>query len=166
MLLKAQPIIDAIRLATKDIKGERTCVRLLWPARAVFEQEDAHSMVETYTHCVLICGRYEGIDHRVELRCENTFGVDFSRLSLWKFVTLGWEIPAMTFIEATARLIPWVIKEETSWQDESYRPELWWINIEYPQYTRPEIVEGMQVPEILFSGHHANIAERRKEKMW
>jgi len=167
MLLKAQPIIDAIRFVISWTDSESlTCVRLLWPTKEIFDQKDAHDVVDAYDHCILICGRYEGIDQRVQTRCEKQFANDFSLLSLWKFVTLGGEVPAMTFIEATARLIPWVIKEEMSRQDESYRPELWGMNIEYPQYTRPEVVEWMQVPEILFSWHHAHIAQRREDMMW
>jgi tRNA (guanine37-N1)-methyltransferase len=84
-------------------------------------------------------------------------------VSLGKFVTLGGEVPVMVMIEAISRLLPWVIKEESSRQDESYRPELGGENIEYPQYTRPEVVEGMYVPEVLLSGHHAQIDTWRRQ---
>jgi tRNA (guanine37-N1)-methyltransferase len=70
----------------------------------------------------------------------------------------------MAMIEATARLIDGVIKEQESRQEESYRPERGGENIEYPQYTRPEEREGMRVPEVLLSGHHAQIATRREEQ--
>ena len=76
-----------------------------------------------YEEIILICGRYEGIDHRVEMRCQQEFGDDFAKISLGQFVTLGGETPAMLMIEAMSRLVPGVIKEAASWQDESYRPE-------------------------------------------
>jgi tRNA (guanine37-N1)-methyltransferase len=120
-------------------------------------------LVDDYTDIILICGRYEGIDHRVELWCQQEFGNHFSKISLGQFVTLGGEIPTMTIIEATARLVPGVIKEELSRQEESYRPEQGGENIEYPQYTRPEEVEGLDVPDILLSGHHAEIEQWRKD---
>lgn len=69
----------------------------------------------------------------------------------------------MTVVEAVVRLIPGVIKEEGSWQDESYNSAKGEINIEYPQYTRPEEVRGLRVPEVLLSGHHAKIQQRRDE---
>lgn len=159
MLMKAQPIIDAIKSLQLQAAGAK--LLLLAPSRLEFTQQLAHEYCEVQD-IVLICGRYEGIDHRVELRCQQEFGDSFSKISLGKFVTLGGEVPAMTIIEATARLIPGVIKEELSRQDESYRPEHWWENIEYPQYTRPESVEWFSVPEVLLSWHHAEIATWRR----
>ncbi|USN56107.1 MAG: hypothetical protein H6765_05500 [Candidatus Peribacteria bacterium] len=120
MLMKAQPIIDAIKSLQLQAAGAK--LLLLAPSRLEFTQQLAHEYCEVQD-IVLICGRYEGIDHRVELRCQQEFGDSFSKISLGKFVTLGGEVPAMTIIEATARLIPGVIKEELSRQDESYRPE-------------------------------------------
>jgi len=67
----------------------------------------------------------------------------------------------MTMVEAIARLIPWVIKEQMSWEEESYTPKHWLNNIEYPQYTRPRTVRGFEVPDILLSGHHKNIDDRK-----
>jgi tRNA (guanine37-N1)-methyltransferase len=88
----------------------------------------------------------------------------FQKISLWQFITLGGEIPAMVMIEAITRLIPWVIKEEASRQDESYSVAQNMNNLEYPQYTKPEEVMWIKVPKILLSGHHKNINERRVEK--
>ena len=179
LLMKAQPLIDAIREVESRIqnsesrkidnkkKQEQTKTRnikilLLEPSLTVFDQQMAHTLTDEYTDLVLICGRYEGIDHRVELRCRQQFGDNFSTISLGQWVTLGGEAPAMCVIEATARLLDGVIKEPISRQDESYRPEDGGALIEYPQYTRPEEVEGMRVPDILLSGHHAQIEQRRR----
>ena len=168
MLIKAEPIIESIkdtlsRFETQDLRLKKVKVVLLGPSKDIFTQETAHSLVDDYEHIIFICGRYEGIDHRVQLRCEKEFDDDFSVVSLGQFVTLGGEVPAMSMIEATARLIPWVIKEEVSRQDESYRPEQWMNNLEYPQYTRPEEIEWFSVPEVLLSGHHAEIEKWREE---
>ena len=79
-------------------------------------------------------------------------------------MTLGGELPAMTMTESIVRLIPGVINTEMSWVDESYSIKHNLENIEYAQYTRPEIVEDMKVPEVLLSGHHKNIQQWKKEK--
>lgn len=167
MLMKAEPVIDAIKYILGDsrLRGNdesSTKVILLWPSKEVFNQKMAHVFVDDYTDIIFICGRYEGIDHRVELWCQREFGEDFCKISLGKFVTLGGEAPAMNIIEATARLVPWVIKEEASRQDESYRPEQGGENIEYPHYTRPAEVEGLSAPEVLLSGHHGEIKKWRE----
>jgi len=167
MLMKAQPMIDAIKSISRDQKPEtrnqkKVKVILLWPSKEIFNQQMAHEFVDDYEHMILICGRYEWIDHRLELWCQQEFGEDFCKVSVGKFVTLWWEVPAMNIIEATARLVPWVIKEEASRQDESYRPEQGWENLEYPQYTRPQVVEWFEVPDVLLSWHHRKIEEWRK----
>jgi tRNA (guanine37-N1)-methyltransferase len=92
------------------------------------------------------------------------YGKQFQKISLWQYITLGGEVPAMIMIEAISRLIPWVIKEEASRQDESYNIQQNMNNLEYPQYTKPEDVLWMKVPKILLSGHHANIDEWRNKK--
>lgn len=89
---------------------------------------------------------------------------NFQKISLWQFITLGGEIPAMTMIEAITRLIPWVIKKEASRQEESYSVEKNMNNLEYPQYTKPQEVLWMKVPKVLLSGHDKNIDERREKK--
>lgn len=168
MVLKAKPIINAIQYIIgwiDNTKNKRIKVCIVWPSKEEFSQQLAHAYTETYDHIIFICGRYEGIDRRVQDWCEVNFWMDFSVVSVGKYITLWWEVPAMVMIEATARLLPGVIKEELSRQDESYRPEEWWKNLEYPQYTRPEEVMWMGVPEILFSGHHAKIDAWRKD-MW
>lgn len=164
LLMKAPPIIAALQAIVSGLK-KNAQVAFLFPSPSLtyFDQSIAHTLTDTYTDIVFLCGRYEGIDHRVELWCQQQFGQHFYKVSLGKFVTLGGEVPVMVMIEAISRLLPWVIKEESSRQDESYRPELGGENIEYPQYTRPEVVEGMGVPEVLLSGHHAQIDTWRRQ---
>lgn len=106
----------------------------------MFTQSIAHQYAEV-DELIFVCGRYEGIDYRFEAWAKQTFGEKFSKISLGTFVTLGGELPAMTMTEAIVRLIPGVIKEETSRKEESYSLEHAMENLEYPQYTRPEIVE-------------------------
>ena len=162
LLMKAPPIISAIQSVVASLwKDAKLAVIFPSPSLHYFDQWVAHTLTDTYTDIILLCGRYEWIDHRVELWCQKQFGQDFFKVSLGKFVTLWWEVPSMLIIETISRLIPGVIKEEESRQDESYRPDLGGENIEYPQYTRPEEVEWMSVPAVLLSGHHAEIAKRK-----
>ncbi len=175
MLMKAQPVIDAIKSLLEkiwathgddgrslDSKQNNFKIILLAPSKTVFDQNMAHLLAEECEHILFICGRYEWVDYRVEEWCRKEFGDRFEKVSLGKYVTLGGEVPAMSIIEATARLLPGVIKEEASRQDESYRPEQELKNIEYPQYTRPEVVEGIAVPEVLLGGNHAHIKAWRE----
>ena len=159
MLMKAQPIIDSIKKLR--IENWKLKIILLNPSEVLYTQKIAHEIVDEYTDLVLICGRYEGLDERVSLWCKKEFGKDFTVVSIGQYVTLGGEVPAMSIIESTARLVPGVIKEESSRQDESYRPEQWMNNIEHAHYTRPQEVEGFEVPGVLLSGHHEKIRKRR-----
>ncbi len=162
MLIKAQPVIDAIK--SIDMKNKKVSVILLSPSETVYNQSIAHKIVDEYTDLILICWRYEGLDNRVRLWCQKEFDTNFTNISLGQYITLWWEVPAMSIIESTARLVSGVIKEEVSWQQESYRPEQWMNNIEYPQYTRPQEVEWFEVPEVLLSGHHEEIRKWREDK--
>lgn len=170
MLMKAPPLIASIRhlirkhKLTKSKWGKNSHRQILmpWPSRELFTQQSAHHYSQKDL-LIFICGRYEGIDHRVSLWLDKHYPHHRSRLSLGQFVTLGGELPAMTMTEAIIRLIPGVIKEESSRQDESYALEHDMTNIEYPQYTRPEVVEWMTIPDTLLSGHHAQIKKRKKD---
>ena len=104
-------------------------------------------------HLIILCGHYEGIDQRVLDKI-----VD-EEISIGDYVLTGGEIPAMVLIDSVSRYVEGVLKED-SIKEESFSNGL----LEYPQYTRPEIFEGMKVPEILLSGHHENIEKWRKEK--
>ena len=103
---------------------------------------------------VIVCGHYEGIDQRCIDEC-----VD-EEISLGDFVLTGGEIAAMAVTDAVCRMVPGVLADPECFEDESHFNGL----LEYPQYTRPEVFMGRRVPEVLLSGHHANIAKWRREQ--
>ncbi len=162
LLMKAQPLIDAVEFAIKENKLNKRCKRrriiFLSPSKEIFDQKNAHEFAKM-KHIIFVCARYEGIDSRFEQYMIDNYPKHFAKISLGKFITLGGEFPAMTMTEAIVRLIPNVIKEENSRKDESYSVEKNMNNLEYPQYTRPEIVQWYKVPEILLSGHTKKIEE-------
>lgn len=167
MLMKAQPIIDAIQSTIKKFRlkvwwKKSFAIIFLSPSEEIFNQKYAHHFA-SYDHLILVCARYEGIDHRFELYMKEKYPKNFYKISLGKFITLGGEIPAMTITESIIRLIPGVIKEEASRKDESYNPDCNMKNLEYPQYTRPETVEWYKVPDVLLSWHLKKIEEWKKE---
>ena len=163
LLMKAQPLIDCLRSLGETMYCSQTKIVCLWPSEIVFNQQIAHNYIKDYDTIVFICGRYEWFDHRFVLWCQQEYDNRFDVVSLWQFVTLWWETPTMVMIESLVRLIPWVISDPESRRDESYRPEQGMSNLEYPQYTRPIEVEGMEVPEVLLSGHHKKIQEWRND---
>ena len=165
LLMKAKPAIDAVESIIKKLKIENWKLKIILPSpsKDTFTQKTAHNL-STIKDIIFVCTRYEGIDYRFEQYMKKKYKKHFQKISLWQFITLGGEIPAMTMIEAISRLIPWVIKEESSRQDESYNITKNMNNLEYPQYTKPEVVLWMKVPKILLSGHHKNINERRSKK--
>lgn len=166
LLMKAQPLIDAVESVIKDHKLSKRCKKwkiiFLSPSKDVFCQKDSHEFSKM-KHIIFVCARYEGVDFRFEQYMNNKYPKHFTKISIGKFITLGGEIPAMTITESIVRIIPKVIKDENSRKDESYNVEKNMNNLEYPQYTRPELVEWYKVPEILVSGHTKKI-EERKEK--
>jgi len=175
LLMKADPAIKAVESIIKKLKKTKIpldkggkqkggfAIILPSPSKEVFTQKVAHSLSES-ENIIFVCTRYEGIDYRFEQYMKKKYGKQFQKISLWQYITLGGEVPAMIMIEAISRLIPWVIKEEASRQEESYNVQQNMNNLEYPQYTKPEEVLWMKVPKILLSGHHANIDTRRKTK--
>jgi tRNA (guanine37-N1)-methyltransferase len=124
------------------------------PCGKVFRQEDARRLQREHDRLIIVCGRYEGVDERFIEEC-----VD-EEISIGDFVLTGGEIPAMAVADAVFRLVPGVLPDEECFTDESH----WDGFLEYPQYTRPEIWKDRKVPEILLSGHHANIDEWRKQQ--
>jgi tRNA (guanine37-N1)-methyltransferase len=114
------------------------------------------SDLATRQHLCLLSGRYEGFDARVE-------SLVTRELSIGDFVLMGGEVAALALIEATARLIPGVLGDAASFQQDSFMTGL----LDYPEYTRPPEFEGERVPEVLLSGHHANIERwRRQQALW
>ncbi|HEY8875391.1 MAG TPA: tRNA (guanosine(37)-N1)-methyltransferase TrmD [Desulfosporosinus sp.] len=152
MLLKPEPIFAAMRDLPQPCDRRR--VILMSPQGDVFRQEKAKAWSDQ-EELVFICGHYEGFDERIrELADEE--------VSIGDYVLTGGELAAMVMIDAVVRLIPGVLGEDTSAEEDSHSTSL----LEYPQYTRPADFEGRQVPEILLSGHHAMIKRwKRKESL-
>jgi len=152
LIMKIEPLVLAIRKAVGKKKPKNTLVILLGPSKKVFNQKMANQFSK-YKHIVFVCGRYEGVDARVEKY------VDI-KLSLGEFVVMGGEAPALVITEAVIRLLSGVIGNEVSLGEESYGKK---FNIEYPQYTRPEEFEGLKVPKVLLSGNHKEIEKWRQK---
>ena len=147
MVLMCKPIFNAIR----DLKKENTTVIMLTPSGEMFNQELAQTLSKE-SHIILLCGHYEGFDERIKTIVDRT-------LSIGQYVLTGGEIPAMAVTDAITRLIPGVINKE-SLTSETFTDDL----VDYPVYTKPSTFEGMSAPEVLLSGHHANIAKWREEQ--
>lgn len=147
MVLMCQPLLDAL----KSIRTEDSTVILLSPQGEVFNQKKAEQLA-LKDHIILICGHYEGFDERIR---------DYAdlQLSLGDFVLTGGEPAAAAMCDAILRLVPGVIRKESSGSD-SFSDGL----LEYPQYTRPPVYDGKEVPEVLLSGHHARIEKWRREQ--
>ncbi|KKS07173.1 MAG: tRNA (guanine-N(1)-)-methyltransferase [candidate division WWE3 bacterium GW2011_GWE1_41_27] len=157
MLLMPQPIYDALN----DIHGESpedtikkggTRVILLSPRGKKYNQKYAEELTKA-REVTLICGRYEGVDARVE---EN-YVTDI--ISIGDYVLSGGEVPALTILESVTRLLPQVIEKEDAVTNESFSNG----SLEYPQYTRPEIFKGKKVPDVLLSGNHKEIEKWKKD---
>ena len=151
MVIKPEPVYDAYKSIIEGLESKPKVIYLS-PKGKVFNQQIARNLAKE-EHLILLCGHYEGIDQRVidEIVDEE--------ISIGDYVLTGGELPAMVLIDAISRNVEGVIKEE-SVEDESFSEGL----LEYPQYTRPEVFMGRRVPEVLLSGHHANIANWRREQ--
>lgn len=143
---------DVVYDAYKSINDEKAKVIYLSPQGKVFNQSKVQELAKE-NHVILLCGHYEGIDQRVidEIVDEE--------ISIGDYILTGGEIPAMVLIDSISRYVEGVLSKEST-QEESFSNGL----LEYPQYTRPEIFLGHEVPEILKSGHHENIDKWRKQK--
>jgi len=153
-VMMAQPLKSCLDFVRECAGERRTRVIYMSPLGAVFNQEKARQLKNDYDHLVLVCGHYEGVDERFIEEC-----VD-EEISIGDFVLTGGEIPAMAVADCVCRMLPGVLSDEECFTGESH----WEGLLEYPQYTRPEIWEGRSVPEILRSGHHANIAKWRRKQ--
>jgi tRNA (guanine37-N1)-methyltransferase len=151
MLLKPEPLFAAVEYAKKEDPDAK--VLLMTPRGDLFTQEIAREFAATEAGLIIICGRYEGYDERI------TTIVD-KQISVGEYVLTGGELPAMTIIDAVTRLIPGVLGGETSAEKESFSEA---GEVEHPQYTRPEEFRGLKVPDILLSGHHAEIEKWRQQ---
>lgn len=152
MLMQAQPICDCFQALTERI-GKKPRVLYMSPQGKTFSQALAKELAKEDA-LVFLCGHYEGIDERaLEI-------LDTENVSIGDYVLTGGELPALVMIDAIARLTKGVLNKEASHEIESFSDGL----LEYPQYTRPEVYEGRRVPEVLLSGHHANIEKWRHEQ--
>jgi tRNA (guanine37-N1)-methyltransferase len=152
MVMRPEPVVAAI----ESVRRPASRVVLMSPAGRRFDQAVAAEL-SLAGHLVLVCGRYEGVDERVSLAAAA------EELSIGDFVLTGGELAAMVVLDAVIRLLPGVLSTSDAWRDESHASE---GLLEYPQYTRPMEFRGLRVPEILLSGHHAQVAAwRRREAL-
>ena len=150
MVMKPEPIFHAVEAVYQG--GP---IILMSPQGRLFTQSVAHELAQE-PRLTLICGHYEGVDERVREHLVT------DEISIGDYVLTGGELAAMVIVDATSRLLPGVLGGEESILEESHSNNL----LEYPQYTRPPEFRGWRVPDILLSGHHANIARwRRKESI-
>lgn len=153
-MMQDEEIADPITHHSSLITYPRTRTILFSAKGKPFTQADARRLRE-YDRLIMVCGRYEGIDERI---AEHMIDEE---LSIGEYVLTGGELAAMIVTDAVARLIPGVLGNEESAETESHSEE---GVVEYPQYTKPEEFRGWKVPEVLLSGHHAEIAKWRKER--
>ncbi len=154
MVLKPEPLFEAVEDLKKRSGPQQSRVILLTPQGKRFDQQEARKLA-TEAHLIMICGRYEGIDERVRT------GLVDQEISIGDFVLTGGELGAAVVVDAVVRLLPGFLAEEAS-ADESFTEHL----LEYPHYTRPAVYRGMEVPPILLSGNHGEIARwRRKQSL-
>jgi tRNA (guanine37-N1)-methyltransferase len=150
MVMRPEPLMAAV----DAVRRPASRVILLSPAGQRFAQPIAAELAAAQ-HLVLVCGRYEGVDERVSLLA----GAE--ELSIGDFVLTGGELAAMVVLDAIIRLLPGVLSTTEAWRDESHARE---GLLEYPQYTRPVEFRGLRVPDILLSGHHAQVAAWRRQE--
>ena len=151
MVMKPEPVFDAVEsLLALDLAAR---VVLMTPQGVPFTQQIARELAAEQ-HLIVLCGHYEGFDERIRQHLAT------DEISIGDYVVTGGELPALVLIDAVARLIPGVLGNESSLGDETFEHDL----LEYPQYTRPAAFRGWSVPDVLLSGHHAEIARWRREQ--
>lgn len=147
MVLMPEPIFDAV----DDLKKENTKVILMTPQGIKYEQKIAYDLSKE-KHLIIICGHYEGFDERIRTLAD-------LEISIGDYILTGGEIPSMVITDSITRLLDGVIEKESHMND-SFNNNL----LDYPVYTKPKEFRGMEVPEVLLSGHHANIEKFRKQE--
>ena len=152
MLMQAGPVYGAYQSVVEKTQSKPRVIYLS-PQGQTFSQTMAEDFAKE-EELVFLCGHYEGIDERVLEEIVTDY------VSIGDYVLTGGELPAMVMIDAISRLIPGVLHNDVSAEFESFQDNL----LEYPQYTRPEEWHGKKVPEILLSGHHANVEKWRREQ--
>jgi len=152
MLMQAGPVYGAYQSVVEKAQSKPRVIYLS-PQGQTFSQGMAEEFAKE-EELIFLCGHYEGIDERVLEEIVTDY------VSIGDYVLTGGELPAMVMIDAISRLIPGVLHNDVSAEFESFQDNL----LEYPQYTRPEEWHGKKVPEILLSGHHANVEKWRREQ--
>ena len=152
MVMQAEPIYRAYAALVEKI-GKKPRVIYMTPQGQTFNQGIAEDLAKE-EDLVFLCGHYEGVDERVL----EMIATDY--LSAGDYVLTGGELPAMMMIDCISRLVPGVLNNNVSAEFETFHDNL----LEYPQYTRPEVFMGKKVPDILLSGHHANVEKWRREQ--
>ena len=156
MLMQAQPVYDAYQAVLSQINektNKQPRVVYVTPRGTTFSQSMARELAME-EDLVILCGHYEGIDERVLEEIVTDY------VSIGDYVLTGGELPAMVMVDCISRLVPGVLNNSESSVDESFSDGL----LEYPQYSRPEVWNGKKVPDVLLSGHHANIEKWRHQQ--
>jgi tRNA (guanine37-N1)-methyltransferase len=153
MVLMAQPVMDCVEAVQAKVEPRGRLV-MLTPAGERLTQRTVEKLAAE-PRLLMLCGRYEGFDDRIRQILQPW------EISVGDFVCNGGEVPAMVLIDTVIRLIPGVLGDEASAADESHSEE---GRLEYPQYTRPRVFRGLEVPEILLSGNHQAVAKWRQEQ--
>lgn len=153
-VMMAQPLKSCLDSVMSTAKEKRSRVIYLSPQGEPYTQETAKRLRRDYDHLVLVCGHYEGVDERFIEEC-----VD-EEISLGDFVLTGGEIAAMAVADSVCRLVPGVLSDEQCYVGESH----WDGLLEYPQYTRPEVWEGREVPQVLLNGDHEKVEKWRRRQ--
>lgn len=151
MVLTAQPVFDAVESIERE-DGHAPRIILLCPQGERYTQKKAEELAQE-KHLIMICGHYEGYDERIR-------SIVTDEISIGDFVLTGGEIGALTIMDSVVRLLPDSLGNEVSAKEDSFSTGL----LEHPQYTRPANFRGMEVPEVLLQGHHANIEKWRREQ--
>jgi len=154
MVLKPEPIFQAVEAIRAEEPGLASRVILLSPQGERFDQRTAERYAASRETLIRVCGRYEGVDERVREHLAD------EELSVGDFVLSGGEIAAMVVVDAVARLVPGTLGSAESAERESFTSDLF----DHPSYTRPAEWRGMKVPEVLLSGHHAEIERWRRAR--
>jgi len=152
MVMKPEPLFRAVEAVAAE-RGQPSAVVLMTPQGRQFSHAEAERL-SRLERIVLICGRYEGVDERVA----ETLVTD--EISIGDYVLSGGELPALVVIDATVRLVPDVVGDADSVEGESFVQGV----LDHPHYTRPAVFRGMAVPNVLISGHHAEIEHWRREQ--
>lgn len=153
MVMKPEPVFEAVEERLAEGGADDVPVVLLTPQGRLFSQQVARDLAQ-YARLVLVCGHYEGVDERIREHLVT------DEISIGDYVLSGGEIAAMVVIDAVVRLVPGALGSATSAESESHGEGL----LEYPQYTRPSTYRGWEVPEVLLSGNHAEVAGWRRRQ--